>query len=344
MKIGRRSVVLGLSASGIVASVGQGATTLQDMALGAVRLPEVRVYRAKKVLTMAPGTQARDSAADTVAILGDRVLTTGSYDAVIAAIGPQQHVVDDQFADKILIAGLIDQHLHPLLSALTMTLEIIAIEDWNLPTGLSPAALSAQDYIARLTQAEAAIKDPDAPLLTWGYHHYFHGLVRRPELDAISATRPIMIWHRSAHEFVLNSPALELFGLDDAFVSTRSDQEQGQIDLETGHFYEAGAFAIMPSLAPVVATPERLIAGLELTRDYLHRAGITMTCEPGGVLSKPLQDAQNRVLGGSMCHFAPTTWPTAKPLPKPNRRTKSWRRPNRCWTGARARPPICRIG
>ncbi len=30
--------------------------------------------------------------------------------------------------------------------------------------------------------------DPDTPLLTWGYHHYFHGLIRRPDLDAISVT------------------------------------------------------------------------------------------------------------------------------------------------------------
>jgi predicted amidohydrolase YtcJ len=44
-------------------------------------------------------------------------------------------------------------------------------------------------------------------LLTWGYHHYFHGELTKADLDGISTTRPIIVWHRSAHEFFLNSVA-----------------------------------------------------------------------------------------------------------------------------------------
>ena len=43
----------------------------------------------------------------------------------------------------IIIAGLIDQHVHPVLAAVTLTLEIIAIEDWVLPGGTAKAALNA---------------------------------------------------------------------------------------------------------------------------------------------------------------------------------------------------------
>lgn len=47
-----------------------------------------------------------------------------------------------------------------------MTLYIIAIEDWVLPGGTAKAALTAEDDTARLTASEAALHDPDEPLIT----------------------------------------------------------------------------------------------------------------------------------------------------------------------------------
>lgn len=46
--------------------------------------------------------------------------------------------------------------------------------------------------------------------MTWGYHPYWHGEVNRQDLDAISATRPIYISHRSFHEGIFNTAALNL--------------------------------------------------------------------------------------------------------------------------------------
>jgi predicted amidohydrolase YtcJ len=168
--------------------------------------------------------------------------------------------------------------------------------------------------MARLVAAEAALTDPAQPLITWGYLHYFHGTVRCPELDAVSATRPILIWHRSGHEFIVNTPAMELLGVTAEFVAAFSESAAAQSDYDKGHFFEQGAFAVMPKLAPMLATPERLTAGLAMTRDYLHRSGITLGCEPGGVLSKPLQDAQNAALGGSDVPFRTYYMPDGKSL------------------------------
>ena len=56
----------------------------------------------------------------------------------------------------------------------------------------------------------------------------------------------------------------------------------------------------MPSDSPAIPVPgtwyrrtipRETVAGLALTRDYAHRAGVTLQCEPGGMLSRPLQDA-----------------------------------------------------
>jgi hypothetical protein len=299
----RRTILQLLGGASAVALTGPALAStgesLQDLANILPTLPEVRVFVAKKVITMEPGGDGTDA----VAVVGDRILGSGPRAEVEARLGEQPYVVDETFADKVIITGLIDQHVHPVLAALTMTLEIIAIEDWVLPAGTAKAATSPEDYKARLIAAEAALADPDEILITWGYHHYFHGTIRRPDLDAISTTRPILIWHRSGHEFILNTPAMELLGVTAEFVGGFTGTPAEQSSFELGHFYEQGAFAVMPKVAPVLATPERLTEGLKLTRDYLHRSGVTMTCEPGGVLSKPLQDAQNAILGGNDVPF-----------------------------------------
>lgn len=310
--IGRRSflrLLAYLSASAAPGALFADSGTLQQMGSTLVSTPEVTIFKAKRILTMA-GDSAK---AEAVAVVGARILAIGKLDDLIKAAGTQSYRIDSQFEDDVMIAGLIDQHVHPVLAALTLTVEIIAIEDWVLPGGTSKAALDPQSYLQRLTDAVVAAPG-DAPFVTWGYHHYWHGQVRRPELDAISATRPIIIWHRSAHEFILNTAALETLGITPEFISTFSDAAKEQSSFEAGHFYEQGGFAVMPKLAAVLATKDRLVAGLNLTREYLHSAGVTLACEPGGIVSKPLQDAQNVILGAADNPFRMYYMPDGKTM------------------------------
>ncbi len=97
-----------------------------------------------------------------------------------------------------------------------------------------------------------------------------------PDLDRISATRPILIWHRSTHEFILNTPALVLLGITPEILAAFPEGVRAQSDFDQGHFFEQGGFAVMPGLAPILATPDRLAAGLAMPRDDLHRAGIPL--------------------------------------------------------------------
>jgi predicted amidohydrolase YtcJ len=165
------------------------------------------------------------------------------------------------------------------------------------------AAKNHEDYLQRLANAEAAMDDPDELLLTWGYHHYFHGKLRKAELDEISATRPIIVWHRSAHEFYLNSAAEEAFGVNKEWYDTLSASAKKQADFKNAHYWEQAWFAVLPLVGSAIATPERLKEGLELVQNYYHANGVTLGCEPGGLLSKPLQDAQNAVMSASSSPF-----------------------------------------
>ena len=58
-------------------------------------------------------------------------------------------------------------------------------------------------------------------------------------------------------------------------------------------------FAVIPRVLPVIATPERMRGGLEFVARYFHANGVTLGCEPGGLYSRQLQDAQNAVLSGA---------------------------------------------
>lgn len=268
--------------------------SLQDMASQFDRkaLPRVTIFRAKEIITLDPDKPS----ATAIAVLGDRILAVGAVEELKAAAGSQPYAVDETFADKVITPGLIAQHDHPLLTGLTMVSEIIAIEDWVLPSGVVPAAKSPGEYRARLSEANAKLNNPAELLVTWGYHPVFHGPLTRSDLDRISTARPIIVWHRSAHEFIVNSKALEAYGVDAAFVSGFPDGARKQADLQDGHFWEGGMFAVIPKLLPAIATPDRLRRGLEFVVRYYHANGVTLGCEPGGLFSKQLQDAQNAVL------------------------------------------------
>lgn len=273
--------------------------SLQDLGDRLESLPPATIYKAREVVTLDP---ARPHAT-AVAVLGDRILAAGTMEELEAAAGKQTYVVDETFANHVIVPGLIGQHEHPFLTALTMMSEIIAIEDWVLPSGTVPAAKNQEEYRNRLTEANANLKDPNETLVTWGYHPAFHGGLTRANLDKISNTRPIIVWQRSCHELIVNTKALETFGVDSAFVSGMSKSAQTQSNLEEGHFWEQGVFGVVPRLLPAIATPDRLRRGLEFMTDYYHTNGVTLACEPGGLYSKKLQEAENAVLSRSSNPF-----------------------------------------
>ncbi|MBD9652869.1 amidohydrolase (plasmid) [Ensifer sp. PDNC004] len=268
--------------------------SLQDLATQFDRkdLPRVTIYPAKEIITLDPDKPSVTA----VAVLGDRILAVGSLDELKSLADGQSYVIDETFAGKVITPGLIAQHDHPLLTGLTMVSEIIAIEDWVLPSGVVPAANNPSQYRARLTEANAKLKTATELFVTWGYHPVFHGPLTRSDLDRISSTRPIIVWHRSAHEFIVNSKALEAYGIDADFVSGLPDGARKQSSLADGHFWEGGMFGVIPKLLPAIATPDRLRRGLEFVVRYYHANGVTLGCEPGGLFSKQLQVAQNAVL------------------------------------------------
>src|SRR5512145_2496410 len=142
--------------------------SLQDLGVELTPLPSVTIYSAKQIVTLDPDKPT----AQAVVVVGDRILAVGSLDELKATAGAQPYTVDTTFANQVIVPGFIAQHDHPMLAALTMTSEIIAIEDWVLPEWTSKAAKNRSEYLTRLAEANAKLKDPNEVLLTWCYHQY----------------------------------------------------------------------------------------------------------------------------------------------------------------------------
>lgn len=167
--------------------------------------------------------------------------------------------------------------------------------------------------MTRLAAAEADMADPEEPLLTWGYHPAFFGPLTRDDVDGISTRRPIFVWGRSCHEFTMNSAALEKASVTQQLVAGWSESEKAQSNFAEGHFWEQGGFAVLPHIGSAVASPVKFQAGLELMRDYMHAKGVTFGNEPGGIFSKPAQDAVTRLCRRPPCPSAGHSSPTARP-------------------------------
>ena len=280
-------------ASGVwpLASAFAQTTSLTDLGAAMAPVSGATIYTAREIVTL----DADRPTAEAIAVVGGRILWVGSLEEVQRVLGDQPHRLDTRFADKVIVPGFISKHDHPAQAALALSSEILSIEDWALPTGTVPAVKDKQDFIDRLSAAVNGRDNPDEPVVSWGYHPAFYGPLTREDLDAISTTTPIIVWARSCHEFILNSPALERAGVTQETVDGFSESAQANSSFADGRFWEQGMFPLLPLIAPLVATPERMRAGLELTRDFNHSKGITFGNEPGGILSKPVQDIVNSV-------------------------------------------------
>jgi hypothetical protein len=260
----------------------------------------VTVFTARTILTM----ERANPEAQAVAVTGDRILYAGSRAEVERFLDGRAFDLDTRFADKVLLPGFMEQHIHPLLVALTLTTEVIAPEDWVLPGRRWPAASDPKAYRERLRAAAYRGDEAGEWLFSWGYHALWHGPLTRRDLDAISTTRPIVVWQRSCHEFVLNSAAIAALGLQEVAMQGRGIAST-QYDWDEGHWWENGASELLlPALMQRMATPERLRAGLGLFVDYLAMRGVTAFNEPGALLVPGAWELYTQVLGAPKVPFS----------------------------------------
>ena len=264
---------------------------------------EIKIFIAKDIITL----NSNNDSVEAVATQGSKIINVGSKEE-LTSIYPDADLVSN-YKNATIVPGFIEHHIHPFLAAVTMNSEILAIEDWHLPSKTSKGVRDRASYLSNLYEIENN-HPVNQPLISWGFHHYFHGKLTKYDLDKISSIRPIIIIHRSFHEFILNTPAMKLLGINkNAFSDLEVDERLANFD--DGHFSERGAIIVLPKLMQVLATPPALMQGLQKTKDYLHSNGITVIGNPGSMYNKDLQIAKNLIFGNLDSPFESYFFPSA---------------------------------
>ncbi|WFL76731.1 amidohydrolase family protein [Altererythrobacter arenosus] len=269
-KIDRRAVLAGMAAAPLIAA--------SDVVAPFGRGP-VTVFEARKIVTMSRSyPNARFMAVADGMVLG----LADSIDA----LGPswtagREHRLDRRFADKVIFPGLIDPHIHPMQTAVMLPVPFLAPDDWVLPSGRWPGVSGEDAYRERLSQI---VRDtPGDPLIVWGHHELFHGPLGRPELDAISPERPLLVWQRSFHDIYANTAALQWMGLAEegafnaALAAAQAQADHG--DHARGMFSETALGVAIAKLQPVLLAPDKLQQGFAGLLQMMHARGVTTTSD-----------------------------------------------------------------
>jgi hypothetical protein len=170
----------------------------------AMHRPALRVYTARTIITMEPSAPL----ATAVAVADGRIAAVGSLESLGDWLAERDHEIDRRFQDRVLLPGFIEPHLHPYIAGVLLPMAFVTPHAWQLPGRDIEGVRGRNAYLARLAELEAELGRGEW-LWTWGFHHLYHGRLVRADLDAISRERPIIVWHRSFHEVIVNSAALE---------------------------------------------------------------------------------------------------------------------------------------
>ncbi|WP_449220369.1 amidohydrolase [Tistrella mobilis] len=240
----------------------------------------IKVFRARKILTMARNRPV----ATHVAIREGRILAVGDAEDAAGWGAP----IDDRFADKVLMPGLVEAHCHAMEGAVWAD-TFLGFFPRHSPEGsLEGGIRSIEDAVQRLQRAEAALTDPDQPLLAWGFDPIYYGGARmtRHDLDRVSTTRPVLVMHASFHIMNVNTVVLDRGGLFQV-TGVEGILRDGQGDV-TGELQEMAAMQYArQAVGAKFALTETSIASLRRFGRSATNAGVT-TCTD---LYAPLDDA-----------------------------------------------------
>ncbi len=243
------------------------------------------IYIAKQIITMdesKPLAQAAVVQDGIIRFVGDLSSAKQSH---------PNAVIDETLAEHVIVPGFIDPHVHMILGAMIYSRPFVPPWDMPTPNGLAKGLPDKAALLDRLKQLDAELED-DEPLIAYGYHNLIQGDLNRHDLDQVSTTRPILIWHYSGHDFYLNSKALDwadvTLELEDEFEGIGID-DRGEL---SGRIYEDASMHLFTKLAPHVLTPGNIGDGFSGFENMLAEAGVTAVAELGyGLFNQTLEDS-----------------------------------------------------
>ena len=163
----------------------------------------VVVFSAKRIHTL----DANRPEATHVAVRDGKVLGVGTL-MDLKGWGP--HDLDERFADKVLMPGLVEGHSH-LMAGSIWLYTYCGPYDTPDPDGRIAIGLKSKEAVLHHLRQQAGTGEPKSAITGWGLDPLLIGADRltRHDLDAVSTTRPVGVLHASGHLLYANSKALE---------------------------------------------------------------------------------------------------------------------------------------
>ena len=199
-----------------------------------------------------------------IAVRNGRILAIGDEQDML---GWGEHHLDARFEGKVLMPGLVEGHSHLMEGALWKFAHV-GYYDRRGPDGRMWQGLkSFDDVVARLSEFERALTDPDEPLLAWGFDPIYFGDQRMTtrELDRVSATRPIAVLHASVHLLNVNTAMLRKAGIG------RDTEVEGIARNPDG--FPSGELKEFAAMFPVMRAIGNAFKTVGVTEDGLWRFG-----------------------------------------------------------------------
>ncbi len=236
--------------------------------------PSVTVFEARRIITMEPSQPL----ARFVAVADGMILAVAQTAAELEPwLRGRQVTMDRRFADKVVMPGFVEPHIHPMQAAVMLNIPFVAPDDWDLPRGRFPGARTAEAWRAGF--AEQLSRSSADPFICWGHHALFHGPLDRAALDALAPDRAVIVWQRSFHEVIVNSRTMAAWGFADAAAlasaAAAAGADPAHVDFDGGHFSETGLPIALARMQPVITNPAAISAGMADLKTMLRRGGVT---------------------------------------------------------------------
>ena len=168
----------------------------------------ITIYPARKVLTM----NVRRPEASHVAVRDGWILGAGTVEELA---GWGAYEIDDRFADKVIMPGLVEGHCHSREGTGWDETYVGFYDRTDPDRVVHPGLTSIDEVVGRLQKAEQALSGPDEALLAWGLDPLFFGGRRMvaADLDRVSTTRPVLVLHQSGHIINANRELMRRAGI-----------------------------------------------------------------------------------------------------------------------------------
>ena len=228
-------------------------------------MADITVFVARSVRTMERSLPV----AQAVAVQDGRIVEVGTLETMRPWLETCSHKVDDTFKDLCIMPGFVDPHLHPSMAAILLPMHFTTAVGWDLPWEDIGPVTGEKEFRTRLADLDAGLP-PDEPLFAFGHHPIWHGPIDRRALNLISATRPIVVWHRGYHSLAVNDACLRWMELD-----TAAARRHPQVDLDAGRFFETGLSVALRHLRGFILEEARFRRGLDRMRQVIHHGGHT---------------------------------------------------------------------